>query len=521
MGDSEGSADNAQYQRECVLHAFDFKPLDLKRELDKYVIGQEAAKKAVATALCTHYRKIQYEECHGMSKNQTPKSNIMLIGPTGTGKTTILKHATKIIGMPFIETDATQYTSTGYYGKDVDDMLQGLYNYTKGNAALTELGIIFIDEIDKIAAARNEGRDVRGEAVQEELLKILEGREIETSPCEKKMRGSITIDTKHILFVLSGAFEGMEYDRKQSIGFGNQEEDERKGSRLYQALVNFGFMPQFLARVPCLATLEELSEEHMQGILTLDGSDIRIGKVNEFAGYDIALEFEDSGIAALAKKAHAKGIGGRGIKHTLDEVFSDFLFYLPSTGINELKVTDTLVNNPQAALEGIIKKYPLAESPVVEEREDVLKKAGQGRIVRKISDKAIIKYERELSDAGLPRKFIREAAEYGLRNNFEPELVQVLLTDYCSEMKEYKMQFQEKWRKKISFTNAVQNKLINIAFRTDATLADAIERNIGDYIDNDEVMGQGPCSLPLSVRRLESNTSQPGVGCRHYVYTYG
>ncbi|MFT4297607.1 MAG: AAA family ATPase [Candidatus Woesearchaeota archaeon] len=475
-----------QFKAEAFLSRFKLNPLDLKMHLDEYIVGQEFAKDVVATALCTHYRKAGYEELKMRGRARTPKSNVLLIGSTGTGKTTILRTAASYLGIPFIETDASQYTSAGYVGEDTDSIVEKLLEEAGGDISLAELGIVFLDEIDKIRAESGSyGRDVAGGRVQEELLKLLEGREITFKEFNSRKQVNLTIDTQNILFVLGGAFDGIDEKLKASIGFGAQQPDQERD--LYLALRQYGMIDQLIGRVPFIATLDRLTQEELAIILSMPGSDIRTGKVHEFAAYGIGLEFRPDGLQALAEKAYARNLGGRGLKHVIDNILMPFQFKLPSTNIANLVVDARLVNHPQETLDALLRQHPI----VTKSSKPVLLVSSPNNSPPQADSSSSKRcffpdqesfnfngYVRQLREEGMPREYRTAAAKYARIMRVSVKDMNEILARYKNELRDYEESFSRIKGKTLCISAEAEVKLIRYALSHATSVYNVLQMKI-------------------------------------------
>ena len=324
-------------------------PKEIKAILDDYVIGQENAKKVLSVAVYNHYKRINHEE---NSKNkddvEIQKSNILLLGPTGCGKTLLASTLAKILNVPFAIADATTLTEAGYVGEDVENILLKLIQAADGDVAKAEKGIIYIDEVDKITRKSENPsitRDVSGEGVQQSLLKIIEGTIASVPPQggrKHPQQEMIQIDTTNILFICGGAFEGLENiikDRtgKKSIGFGSKIESNKEVSKykvfedlLPQDLLKFGLIPEFIGRLPRIATLKELDREALSKILVEPKNSLVKQYKKLFEMDNVELEFEDDAISAIVDKAIERNTGARGLRSIIEEIMTDIMFEIPS-----------------------------------------------------------------------------------------------------------------------------------------------------------------------------------------------
>ena len=323
-------------------------PHILKAKLDEFVIGQDQAKKAIAVAVYNHYKRVA---TNTMDDIEIEKSNILMIGPTGCGKTYLVKTLARLLDVPLAITDATSLTEAGYIGDDIESVVSKLLAAADNDTERAERGIIFIDEIDKIAKKKNTtARDVSGESVQQGLLKLLEGSEVEVpvgATSKNAMVPLVTIDTRNILFICGGAFDGLEKiieNRigKKSIGFQAEIMEQRKkdvGVLLKQVLpedfVKFGLIPEFIGRVPVNVSLNPLDKDALVKILTEPKSALvkQYQKLFEMDG--VELKFTDDALEAIAEKAIARNTGARGLRSIMESVVMDLMYTIPSDDLVE------------------------------------------------------------------------------------------------------------------------------------------------------------------------------------------
>ena len=320
------------------------KPRELVEFLDQYVVGQSRAKRALAVAVYNHYKRINGS---GNPDVEIEKSNILMIGPTGSGKTYIARSLAKVLGVPFAIADATTLTEAGYVGEDVENVLLKLIKAANDDIKKAERGIVYIDEIDKIARSgenRSITKDVSGEGVQHALLKILEGTVASVPPQggrKHPQQEMLKIDTRNILFICGGAFAGIEKivereNNKNTIGFGqafDKKEEKTLSEQLRgltpQDLMKFGLTPEFVGRLPIFVALDELDEEAMVRILTEPRNSLvkQYQKLLELDG--VELEFEDEALREIAQLAMRKNTGARGLRAIMENIMQDIMFSIP------------------------------------------------------------------------------------------------------------------------------------------------------------------------------------------------
>ena len=368
---------------------FNMKPEELEAYLNEYVIRQDEAKEILATKVCTHFNRIKLQEEEESVGNI--KNNIILIGPTGVGKTYIIKLIAQKIGVPFVKGDATKFSETGYVGGDVDDLVRSLVHEAEGNIHLAQYGIIYIDEIDKIASTGSSiGPDVSRTGVQRTLLKLMEETEVDlqapndlASQMENALQFQKTgkverkrINTRNILFIVSGAFANLDEIIKKrmtrhAMGFIQEESQERPEDDEWlpyvtaEDLIEYGFESEFIGRLPITAALHTLSVDDLFQILVNRNSPVIIAKKRDFKAYDIDIEFDDGALRLIAERAHKSKTGARGLIGVMEKILIKFEKKLPSSTVKSLTVTRSVVENPVEELTRMLAEAP----PLIHELE--------------------------------------------------------------------------------------------------------------------------------------------------------
>ena len=384
----QATTDDPPEERQESIDPFQFNatPKQIKAHLDRFVIQQDEAKKTLSIAVCDHYNhvnrvhRLEKENPETARQIEYTKGNVLLLGPTGVGKTYLVKHVADLIGVAFVKADATKFSETGYVGGDVEDLVRDLVQKADGNVELAHYGIIYIDEIDKIATSSNlTGRDVSGRGVQTTLLKLMEETEVPLrnpmdlqsqlqSALEFQRRGKAkkeVINTRHILFICSGAFDRLRDQverrlRQASIGFGDAPAPANTAAVLRAVttrdFIDYGLEPEFIGRLPIRVVCEELSAEDLFAILkTSEGSVIRQYS-RAFEAFGIEAHFHDEALREIAVLAAEEKTGARGLVTVCDGLFRDFKFELPGSGVRELNIDLELVKDPEGALRNVLEQ---------------------------------------------------------------------------------------------------------------------------------------------------------------------
>lgn len=363
---------------------FDFKPQDLIAYLDQYIVKQTSAKDILATKICTHFNRIKHVQQAPDEFNDMVgviKNNVLMLGPTGVGKTYMVRLIAKKIGVPFVKGDATKFSETGYVGGDVEDLVRELVKEADGDIDLAQYGIIYIDEIDKIASSNNLiGADVSRTGVQRALLKPMEETDVDLKVPHDPVsmlqeidrfrktgkKENSSINTKHILFIMSGAFSGLNkiISRRvadQKIGFGASISDPSQEKDMLtkvksEDLVQFGFESEFVGRLPVRSVFEYLTEADLGDILKNPNNPIMLGKKLDFAAYGIDVKFQTEALDELARRAYDENTGARGLVSAVEGAMLPFEKALPSSTITSFAVTRQMIDQPQNSLDDLLQR---------------------------------------------------------------------------------------------------------------------------------------------------------------------
>ena len=378
---AEDNRDEKAEARLKPIREFNLKPHDVRDYLDRFVIRQDEAKQVLSVAICDHYNHVRRcIENPKLQEEEYSKHNIILLGPTGVGKTYLMRCIAKLIKVPFVKADATKFSETGYVGHDVEDLVRDLVKAADNDVDLAQYGIIYLDEVDKIAAQPiASGRDVSGRGVQINLLKLMEETDVslfsqtdllgQMQAVMDMQRGKNparrTLNTRHILFIVSGAFDKLADQVKHrvdtsQIGFrpeGGRERMETEYLRMAQTrdFIDYGFEPEFIGRLPVRVVCDPLSADDLEQIMQNSEGSILSQYRSDFQGYGIDLGVTPDAVQAIAAKAHGEKTGARGLMTVLEQILRHYKFELPSTPIKSLGISAKIVENPDGELRDLLK----------------------------------------------------------------------------------------------------------------------------------------------------------------------
>ena len=484
---------------------FDLKPEELIAYLDQYIIKQQQAKAILATKICTHFNRIRHRQASPDSMSDmvgSIKNNILMLGPTGVGKTYMIRLIAHKIGVPFVKGDATKFSETGYVGGDVEDLVRDLVREADGDLDRAQFGIIYIDEIDKIASAHNLIRaDVSRTGVQRALLKPMEETDVDLKVPHDPIsmlqeierfrktgsRDKSSINTKNILFIMSGAFSGLEaIIRKrlteQPIGFGAHLGRHREASEMLslvksEDLIGYGFESEFVGRLPVRAVFEQLSEGDLYDILSNPNNPIILGKKVDFASYGIGVTFSDDGLRLLAGHAFAESTGARGLVSAVERALLSFETRLPSTKVKRFAVTREVIESPLVWLAKLESEPDDPEMNAIFERVRIEERQKIERYVNENRTHLSDKY-------GLPLTPLRVTliADYYTVHTTDINGVFERFTHFCEQVKSIEMQFLKKHGINIVFEEEAIDFII-MRWLEGATNLDAVYKQLSDNLE--------------------------------------
>ncbi|MBT8341300.1 MAG: AAA domain-containing protein [Desulfatitalea sp.] len=496
---------------------FNLKPDELIAYLDQYIVKQDSAKAILATKICTHFNRIRFRQSSPDSVRDmvgSIKNNILMLGPTGVGKTYLVRLIAHKIGVPFVKGDATKFSETGYVGGDVEDLVRDLVREADGDIEKAQYGIIYIDEIDKIASARNlVGADVSRTGVQRALLKPMEETEVDLKVPHDPIsmlqeierfrktgqRDQSTVNTRNILFIMSGAFSGLDAIIKKrltekAIGFGATftrvaETAEILSRVKSEDLIEYGFESEFVGRLPVRAIFEHLSEVDLFTILSNPNNPIVLGKKLDFAAYGITVKFGASALKHLAGRAFSENTGARGLVSAVEHALLNFEKRLPSTKVRRFAVSDDVVTHPDQWLK------KLEENPDHPEMAEIFSR------IRSQEHQALVDYVTE-NTTHLCNRFglsltdarIDLIADYFADHTTDINGVFEKITEFCEQIKSIEMQF-------------LKNYGINIVFEDDAIDHILIQWRNGN-VNLDEFYKQLSDNLEYGLKLVREKTGR-------------
>lgn len=387
----KASQDNVDALR--PIREFKRSPREIRDYLDRFVIRQDEAKKVLSVAVCDHYNHVR--RCIDRPESDDEeylKHNVLLLGPTGVGKTYLMRCVARLIGVPFVKADASKFSETGYVGRDVDDLVRDLVKAADGNTELAQYGIIYLDEVDKIASHSGSTKDVSGRGVQTTLLKLMEETDVslfsqtdilgQMQAMMDMQRGGgspqRTISTRHILFIMSGAFDTLpdliqKRLKSGTIGFGSSattgpiEESEYLHAVQTQDLITYGFEPEFVGRLPVRVVCDPLSVDDLEQIMLCSEGSILRQYEKDFEGYGLQLTVQPEAVREVAERAQIEKTGARGLMTVLERALRDFKFELPSSGVQKVTVERRTVEAPSEALKALLEEQVDARQSVLVE----------------------------------------------------------------------------------------------------------------------------------------------------------
>jgi ATP-dependent Clp protease ATP-binding subunit ClpX len=484
---------------------FDLKPEELEAFLDEFVIKQQAAKEVLSTKVCTHFNRIRYSEETDLQDRLDGvgqiKNNIIMVGPTGVGKTYIIKLIAKKLGVPFVKGDATKFSETGYVGGDVEDLVRDLVHEADGDVQLAEHGIIYVDEIDKIASSGTHiGPDVSRAGVQRALLKPMEETEVDMKvphdpislmeaieqyrKTGKKERKKV--NTRNILFIMSGAFNGLDDIikkrlRAQGMGFGadiQSREESYEYLRYLKAedLIGYGFESEFVGRLPVIVIFDVLEVDDLYEILRNPNSPVIQGKKRDFKAYGIHVVFEDAALRLLAEKAFHEQTGARGLVSVVERALIRFEKRLPSTQVRRLVVTEELVRDPDEALPQLLNDPDSADMEaryarcVEEERQ----------VIRAMIERKMERYENRYGEALTDRR-LELVIDYVMKRGADLQKAFEEMVKIYKTIRYHEKRFFERFAMRITFDDGAINRIVERVFVEGANLRRLMEDLCENY----------------------------------------
>ncbi len=479
---------------------FDMLPEELEAYLNKYVIKQEQAKEILATKICTHFQRIKLSDSVGPVGNI--KNNIIMIGPTGVGKTYLIKLIADKLGVPFVKGDATKFSETGYVGGDVEQMVRDLVHEADGNIELAQHGIIYIDEIDKIASGGSTtGPDVSRTGVQRNLLKMLEETEVDlkiphdlASQLEAAMNFQKTgkmehkrVNTKNILCIVSGAFNGLnDLVRKRlktkGIGFGADVASDKDVNYLPKTraedLIEYGFEPELVGRLPVIAVLEDLNVDDLYQILKNPRCSIILSKKRDFKAYGIDLKFDDRALLRIAQAAFEEKTGARGLVSVIERALLKFEKKLPTERIDKLVVSEAMIDDPEKELAELLKN-PNSQTLIksytrlLEQENDTLRQE-----IREFEKQYRNKIKEKFKFSPAAEKLILEQAHKNGQNikTFCEKIIR-----YYEDINEQENDFCHMSGLKIKFNQAARDLIIQRYWRENKSIAEVCQQLMYNY----------------------------------------
>ncbi len=470
---------------------FDMLPEELESYLNSFVVKQRDAVAVLATKVCTHFNRVKHSKAHGSRKKAVEvgmiKNNVLMIGPTGVGKTYMIKLIAQKLGVPFVKGDATKFSETGYVGGDVEDLVRDLVDAAGDNIELAENGIIYIDEIDKIASSHNLiGHDVSRTGVQRALLKPMEETDVDlkvphdpvsqiqaieqyrrTGKKEKRV-----VNTRNILFIMSGAFGDLaeiikKRLQKQGIGF---EADvsttdipwEILKEVTAQDLVDFGFESEFVGRLPVVVVFDELTKDDLVEILKNPNNPILMSKHLDFRAYGIDIIFEDEALVKIAERAAEEKTGARGLVSVIEKILIPFEKKLPSTGITKFLVTPEIVDDPEAGLKVILDD---PDNETINRRFEKAEEKAFSDLKKHISGK--VEEFNKISGIEISGRRIDLIAELYMRSLSDINTAFEVFVEMYNQIKAEESSLHEKLNVNISFDDSAADEIIHQAIETD------------------------------------------------------